>query len=141
MDACCLSDFVTPTDWRLTVATDGIAPLLVDSVLHLMKTPLIASPDTVIGDITEADFSGYAEVDPYTYSAAGLTTDGHAQLAGVQATFQVGAAPTIFNVIYGAYLTSDTGDLIGIWMFPDPIPMDVEARQLNTSVEYLVPGG
>ena len=98
---------------------------LVAAVLKLFKNDVIPAPSTVLADLEECDFSGYAEVDPVEWQAVFLDP----QLGG--ASFQTfnqwnfdGAdvTPTT-NTVYGYWIESVAGTLLAVGTFENPIPM------------------
>jgi len=85
----------------------------------LFKNDLTPDNDTVLGDVTAADFTGYA--------AVALVEDGPAAIDGsdrayqlfeeVEFTFSTGTTP---QDVYGWYIFDTTGNLIAIERFASP---------------------
>lgn len=85
-------------------------------ILRLYKTNVTPSETTVVGDLTEADFTGYAAI---TLTGASWTTSGGDPATGSYAeqTFSSSADQTPQSV-YGYYLTRATdGDLVAAEKF------------------------
>jgi hypothetical protein len=81
--------------------------------LHLFTNNNTCTRDTVLGDLTEAAWTGYAAVALTTWPSAAEQGDGiHAQSTN-------GNAPTFLNstagnvTFYGGYITDNGGDLVG----------------------------
>lgn len=96
-------------------------------VYRLFKNDLTPDADTVIGDLTEADFSGYAAVTINTWDYGGVTIDGSGRsqvLATSNATFTHNGGATD-NDCYGYYVTHPGGGLYLVQRFDSPpIVMD-----------------
>lgn len=100
--------------------------------IHLFKNNFTPSPTMAIGDLTEADFTGYAASSAVTWAAAAYLPDGTAVVVGDSKTFQVGATPTILNTVYGWYLTDAAGTtLIFARRFDTPVVLSA-AHQILT---------
>lgn len=77
----------------------------------LFKNNVSPGPNTVLGDLTECDFTGYAVSAAVTWGTPGWQPDGTAIVVGDLKTFTVGATPTILNTVYGWALV-DTGKTV-----------------------------
>lgn len=77
--------------------------------LHLFKTNVTPSPAMVIGDLVEADFTGYAASTAVVWGAAAFLPDGTAVVVGDAKTFETGSPSTVLNTIYGWYFTDSAG--------------------------------
>jgi len=100
--------------------------------LHLFQNDLVPDCATVLGDLTEADFTGYAEIellndeDPQT--CVGKLQGPHTL---PDETFAIYVDEQVFtasgtanpNTIYGAYITDDDGLLIAVKRFAEPGPV------------------
>lgn len=105
-----------------TINSDGLK-------VRLFKNDVTPDDNTVIGDLTEADFEGYAAGD-----LANLTTPGvvaaQAQTQGDSVTFTMGT-PGTTNNIYGHYITDSAGTVLyGVVRDPSaPIAMDTAGKE------------
>lgn len=102
--------------------------------VKLFKNNLVISPATVIGDLVEADFGGYAAITVTALLPAYLDPAGgaSAQIGTVQFNCD-GTAPD--NTVYGAWVETAAGLLVllvkfdaGITMVSagDSIPLDIK---------------
>lgn len=95
--------------------------------IRLFKNDLTPTPDTVVADLTEADFDGYADFGPVVWGAVFTNPDGYAEIVGGVAQFTDTGAVTP-NTIYGYYATDAAGTgLFWAERFEDPITMDENA--------------
>lgn len=102
------------------IARDALA----DAEVHLYQevTPPL-SVSTVIGDFTEADYSGYAAATIAAWLAPYLDPAGGASIQSGTQQFDFGTLPGNINSINGFYLVNSDGDLILASAFPAPIAM------------------
>jgi hypothetical protein len=108
----------------------GVAGRYENATVHLFQNDFTPTPDTVIADLTEATFSGYAAVVDPGWGAAFLNDDGNAQRLLNNAQFTQTAA-TITNTVYGYYVTDAAGT--GLWWaerFATPVLMDAASRAI-----------
>ena len=98
---------------------------LVAAVLKLFQNNVIPSPATVLADLDEADFSGYAEVDPVVWNATYLDPElgGASFNSNNQWNFDGADVTPTTNTIYGFWLESVAGTLLAVGTFENPIPM------------------
>lgn len=116
----------------LLVALVGIAD--VDGEIRLFQNNLTVSPLTVLGDLTEADFSGYAAeaiAGGDWQTPAKIMPDGSArQILGTVVTFDQ-TASTISNTVYGWYWVASDGTLELAGNFPTPLVMDAAGKFIS----------
>lgn len=102
-----------------TVSVDGI---LNESVLHLFTNNFQPTPAAVVGDFTEATFTGYGDVTVTSAGVFTVATTG-ARLIFTPAVFEATDAATPENV-YGWYLTDNAGTALQLYeRFAAPVPM------------------
>lgn len=97
--------------------------------VRLFKNNLTVVAGTVLADLTEANYSGYAAQTAAGWSAAAIVS-GAGSTTGTPLTFATANPTTITNNIYGAYIT-DAGNTILYWAQNDanaPIPMAVPGQ-------------
>lgn len=75
---------------------------------------------TVIGDITEATFAGYARTNP-TFAAAAVVSNKGSSTAGVL-TYTITASSQTVN---GYYILDSGGNLLGGEVFSSPVALNV----------------
>jgi len=86
---------------------------------------------TVIGDLTEANFTGYAAVNG-SWGSISTGGDGKAVTVGGPFNFTVGSSPSVGNLIYGWYLTSNSGLLLAAErLSTDGLEMASEGQQIS----------
>jgi len=66
---------------------------------------------SVIGDFTQATFSGYAEITLNTWTAAALNASNKAETSMAAQTWTV-AAGGVSNTVYGIYVVDAAGNLL-----------------------------
>lgn len=91
--------------------------LLDGAELALYQNDLSPTAVTVIGDIDEADFSGYAR-EAITWGDPSISEDGHIEMIGVAGEFRP-TASTVQNDIYGGYILTDGGALFAAGRIDD----------------------
>lgn len=83
-----------------------------------------AGPGVVLGDLTEATFTGYARVEVANWSAAYVTSDGKVTIDGNNVHFSPSDAVTP-NIVIGWFIAtaSTAGTLLGMEQFASTKPM------------------
>jgi hypothetical protein len=90
--------------------------------MHLYDVNFAWSPDTTLGSIHEAGFTGYAASSLIIWGTAFLNSGGLPEVVGDVKTFTcTGIAST--GIVYGYYLTSTAAGLIGGEPFATPFTM------------------
>jgi predicted alpha-1,6-mannanase (GH76 family) len=98
----------------VALLTDAVGAILANAHVHLFKNDYVPTPLSVVGDFTEADYTGYAHqvVASADWNSVTLS-DGSAGIVGPGLFFNpTGTAVT--NVIYGYYITDST-DATVVW--------------------------
>jgi hypothetical protein len=95
--------------------------------VRLIAAPVVLTPSMVVGDFTEADFSGYAAETVTVVGPAWDDNEGNAVLSLTAAHFQ-GTTGAVVNTIYGYWITAQlkpTGAvmLLEAQLFDTPIPI------------------
>jgi hypothetical protein len=99
-------------------------------VIRLFQNDHTPDPADVLADYTEADFSGYAELDLDGWAAA-VTVSGRAQIV---ATLKVWthSAGAVDNDIYGYYVVNAGGALVWAERDPNaPVTVDTAGQEYN----------
>lgn len=106
-------------DLNVKVAGD-----LAACTVHLFKNDMTPTPTTVIGDLTEADYTGYAAQPVGAWGGAFVNAEGKAQVTAPSLQFQPSGS-TVTNVCYGYYYRSAGGGtpLLGAVRFDEPVAM------------------
>lgn len=104
-------------------AAIGVGGQLEDAKLKLFTNSPILNRSTVVGDLTEADFSGYTDIDPYNFTSVFIDTDSVVKAIGPSAAFEL-TATTVTNTVTGWYITNTagTGLLLASYL-PEPISL------------------
>ena len=115
-----------------------IALLLADEIkLRLGKNNITVGKSTVIGDFTEADFTGYAAVS-ITWGTVAVDGSHNAYSDITPITFTRSSGATS-NTIYTWYVTNSAGSVLYAGRTLDtPIPMTVNGDQLTISLTELL---
>lgn len=85
----------------------------------------IAAPlnvNTVLADFTEANFTGYADVDPIVFLGGYLDPDGGASVQTGTRLFQIASPFTVPNTVLGWYIEDD-GVCVAAGTFPAPVAL------------------
>lgn len=93
------------------------------STLQLFQNNVIPSPGMVIGDLTEATFTGYSAATITAFLATYLDPLGGASIQAPTQQFQTASPFTVGNTIYGWYLLTAGGVLVLAGTFAAPIAM------------------
>lgn len=121
------------------ILADIVREALDDAEVHLYTE--IASPlsqSTVIGDLTEADFSGYAMITLSAWLASYIDPTGGASFQSGTQQWNAANPTTVQNVVLGWYLLTSGGDLLLVGEFESPIPMSApgDAIPLDLVLNY-----
>jgi len=86
------------------VADDRTTNLNAASNLRLFKVNVVIDPSTVLGDLTEADFSGYAAILALAWDLAAKDVDGSWFTKLTAAGLFTHNGGAVVNTIYGMYV-------------------------------------
>lgn len=105
-------------------------------ILKLFQNDVIPTRDSVLADLDEADFTGYADVNAVAFGTPYYDADGAGIVTAPSHEF-VATGSTIANVIYGFYLTDDPATVLrAAYRFADPVGIGA-AGQGVTVVPFL----
>jgi len=94
--------------------------------LKLFQNDIPITTGMVLGDLTEATFTGYAEVVLNETWLGGLDVLGKATLAYPANVAFTQTAATVTNIVYGMYIVNTTENvLLAVARFPEPVLMDL----------------
>lgn len=134
-------DPVMVKQWRLytleMLAQDPGA--LLSSTLHLFQNDITPTVNTLLADLDEADFTGYAPLDPIVWDSAFITPEGLYKLVGESTLFEM-TATTVINTIYGWYVTRELATvdfLVVAKRFDAPIEVTVTGAGVLVLPEYI----
>lgn len=114
------------------------ADVLDGGEMVLFSNDITPTVNTIIGDLTIANFTGYADVTLTTYSAPYLTADENAAVLAPLAQFNTAAPYTVANSIYGFAIKDVDGALVLAGRFPDaPIEMAGAGDHIAALIEYV----
>lgn len=99
----------------------GAGNFLDAAVIHLYKNDYTPGPATVVGDFTEADFTGYAASAIVVWGTVLTDPSNVAYVAGDAKTF-ASTGSAVPNTIYG-YWAQGAGGLMYAERFDAPIPI------------------
>src|SRR6185369_1853146 len=98
---------------------------------HLYKNDLTPDKDTVLGDLVEADFSGYSSVTvtAWNYGSISLDAEDRAFTTGTPDAVFTHSGGATDNDIYGYYVLGNSGELMWVQRYDDaPFAMDGAGR-------------
>lgn len=108
-----------------------------DLVVGLFKNNVTPTDTTVIGDLTDADFSGYAEVTPG--AGAWTVTPGDPTVAVCSEQDFTSDADQTLQTIYGYFIKRATsGELV--WAERLPSPQDIQNNGDRVSITPRITG-
>lgn len=128
--------------WALDVTADAIAGVLTANKVALFQSNTVPTPATVIGDYTQATYSGYA-LEAITWSAPTLADDGSVEVIGILGEFRP-TSSVVQNTIYGLLLVDTTGLILyAAARFDDaPLPMNSVLDAIVPTIRVrITPGG
>jgi len=88
-----------------------VAGLLEGAFLRVFKNNYTPINTSVLGDFTEADFDGYAEIELLGWSAAALNVDNKGETELAVQVFEM-TGNTTPNTVYGIYVVSAANELL-----------------------------
>jgi predicted exporter len=104
--------------------------------VKLFKTDVAVDKNTVLADLTEADYVGYAS-EAVTWLAPTISEDGEVEVQGIVGEFRPTNDVTP-NDVYGVWVTNDAGTaplLVG--RFDDgPYPMNNASQNVIVTLRY-----
>lgn len=104
------------------------------SNIGLFSNDYTPVPTTVLGDLTPADFSGYAEVSALESFTTSPNTDGSASSNPAVIASFAQTAVTISQIVYGWYMTTGAGVLVAAGQFDTPINFNA----IGVSVQFVL---
>lgn len=118
------------------------AALLPTLTVRLMKTPVAIGPTTVLADLSECDFAGYAPVIPVAPVGPINDPDGSRAVLFDADFVASGALAPGGQISYGYYLTDSAGPptaLYGGEVFATPVPFALPGDALALDVLFPEP--
>jgi hypothetical protein len=100
-----------PTGASLQYLDNLIADLLDTAIVRVFKNDYTPVDGSVLGSFTEANFTGYAQINMSGWSAAALDGNGKAATTADQVTWTMGT-PGTTNTVYGIYVVTAAGALL-----------------------------
>ena len=105
--------------------------------VHLYQNNFTPVPGMTLASFTEADFTGYSASAAVVWNTPGFIPAGNAIVTGDNKQFTVGATPTVFNTIYGYYLTDGAGTtLLFARLFNAPITLSAAGQFIDVVPSY-----
>ena len=119
----------------MTLAVEGAQRL--DSYpkdrLHLYKNDYTPTIDTILADLTEADFSGYSSVS-FAGSATGVDSDGYPIRESAVVLYEHNGG-AIINTIYGFFIM-DNNQIKYAERLASPVDMETTGDVLTIRLTY-----
>lgn len=121
------------------VGTVGLSEVFVGAEVHLYTNTPVIEPGNIVGDFTEATFTGYAAVTTVTWSAPGNVSNVGLAVHS-QVLFTAGAITPPGETVQGYYLTdSGASNVYAAEQFDDPVPFDEIADFLELDLYFQIP--
>lgn len=132
-----ISNFIAPTQGRLY--EQDLLFIAHQPWVILFQGPVDLSIATVLDDLDECDFSGYARVQP-VWPASTDPGNGDAASLSPAIAFTHDGGPTA-NDVYGMAVVEDDGGfgthLLRIYAFPVPISMESAGDNISRQIRML----
>jgi hypothetical protein len=138
-----MARFISPTVFELPILnmlTSMFAAAAATTKIRLYQNNYVPGPGTVLTDLTEADFDGYAQYSNTVWNAPTLNaiTGRYDITSGGAPTFtQTGTVIT--NTVYGWYMV-DGSDLVAVERFDTPVEFDTNGKTLQLAPEIYALG-
>lgn len=121
------------------VGTVGLSEVFVGAEVHLYTNTPAIDPDNVVGDFTEATFTGYAAVTTVTWGAPGNVSN-VGLVVYSQVTFTAGAVTPPGEDVQGYYLTdSGASNVYAAEQFDDPVSFNESGDFLELDLYFQIP--
>lgn len=115
----------------------AVGAILAAAQLQLIQNAFTPGPDLVPGDLTEADFDGYAAEAALAYDSAYVASDGTYRIAPPSVNFQ-STGNTTPNVLYGWAVLNTGGTVVEYsGLFDDPISIANADDGVTVLPEYV----
>ena len=82
------------------------------AIAHLYQNNFTPTPGMTLASLTEADYTGYAASSALTWGTPGFLPAGPAVVTANLVSFVSGATPTLFNTVYGYYITDSPATVL-----------------------------
>lgn len=135
-------DLVPSQAFSLGVTADAIATTLDACKVKLFQNNIVPGPNTILGDYTEATYSGYA-AEAITWSDPTIADDGSIEVIGIVGEFRP-TSSVVVNSIYGLLLVDTTGAILyaGARFDAPPLPMNSVLDAIVPTLRVrITPGG
>jgi len=136
--------FVQTKASLLASLADIKAVLGVTGKIRLFSNDIVPSVNSVVGDFTECNFTGYSAVDTIGLAATSWQSQGAAVcFTDPQAAFNTASPYTVGQTVYGYYYTAGTTPdyLIGAERFTTPKSMIGAGDQIIVSAPVSISDG
>jgi hypothetical protein len=110
---------IIPTIGELNILI-AVVTYLVSSKIKLFKSNTVITPDTVLADLTEADYTGYVAQTVTAWGTPVLNGDGKAETIAPSHTFAPTSPTTVPNIVYGYWVEDTAGNLLWAENFAEP---------------------
>lgn len=116
------------------------AGLLNGALVKLFKNDMTPSGLTLLADLDEADFTGYAASGAVTWDAGFTNEAGDGEIIGDTKQFLASGA-AVANTVYGYYVTSGDGlTLLFSERFAVPKLIDAAGKSITVIPRFQMPG-
>lgn len=132
-----MDPYVIPLLALARLVTDIKTNLLDGGEFGLYVNDVAPTIDTVIGDLTEATFTGYARATVTTFSAVYYTGEDYAATNSPLASFAPASPYTVTEIVYGWFYLDANGDLAMAGRFAVPQPMDGPGELIELVVRFV----
>ena len=112
----------------------------IEVTYHLFKNNVTIDEDTVLADLTEADFDGYAALDAVNEPEPTINGSDEAQSLGEELEWVKTGAPEAVQQIYGVYVTFQNEvpatKLFAAFNLPAPVAIAVAGNNVKVKVDW-----
>lgn len=124
------------TTYKLAVLAWVKATLMLAATVQLFQNNIIVTADTLIGSLTEADYSGYAAAT-VTWHVASISDDGTTELVSDQLVFRPSGS-AIQNTVYGYWVETSAGSYQAVGNLPAGVFMGATTDELVIVLRWRV---
>lgn len=105
-----------------------------DMEVHLFKNDVTPTVETVVGDLDEADFDGYAAITTLDMNTPTLANDGSYETVAKTTSIFTCTGDTTPNTVYGYYMKDKAGVYMGAERFDEPQTMAKEDDSISFTI-------
>lgn len=127
--------------WLMSILTEltGVGGVLDTAKIHLFKNDILPGPGTLVSQLDEADYTGYAASAAINWGAPFINANGQGEVVGPGHQFQP-TGTAVANTIYGYWIMPTVASTapIKIVRFAEPVNLTGPADALIVEPNFTV---